>query len=139
MQVHPIAIGPGSPGVTDSFGHAEFQADDTHAESVTFTATDTTDGNLVLSQTVSITYTPGPADPASIGTTVTASPANPPADGSTPSTVTVTLTDFFSNPIAGKTIALKALSGGSTISPATVVTDQNGQANSRRPIPPRNS
>ncbi len=129
VQVHPIAIGPVSPGVTDSFGHAEFQADDTHAESVTFTATDTTDGNLVLSKTVSVTYTPGPADPAAIGTTVTASPANPPADGSTPSTITVTLTDFFSNPIAGKTISLKALSGSSTISPATVVTDQSGQAN----------
>ena len=129
VQVHPIENGPVSPGVTDSFGRADFQADDTHAESVTFTATDTTDGNLVLSKTVSVTYTPGPADPASIGTTVTASPANPPADGSTPSTITVTLTDFFSNPIAGKTISLKALSGSSTISPATVVTDQNGQAN----------
>ena len=128
VQVHPIAVGgTGTAGVTNSNGVAEFEADDTHAEAVTFTATDTTD-NVVLSQTASVTYTPGPADPAASGTTVTASPANPPADGSTPSTVTVTLTDFFSNPIAGKTIALKALNGSSSLTPATAVTDQNGQA-----------
>jgi hypothetical protein len=128
VQDHPIAVGPVSPGVTNDQGIAEFQADDTHAETVIFTATDTTDGNLVLSQTASITFTPGPADPSGNGTTVTADPSNPPADGTTPSTVTVTLTDFFSNPIAGKTIALKALNGSSVITPATAATDQNGQA-----------
>jgi hypothetical protein len=128
VQVHPTDVGgTGTPGVTNSNGEADFQADDTVAETVTFTATDTTD-SFTLAKTVTITFTPGPADPASIGTTVTASPMNPPADGSTPSTVTVTLTDFFSNPIAGKTISLKALNGSSSITPATAVTGQNGQA-----------
>jgi hypothetical protein len=35
-----------TPGVTDSSGVATFQATDTQAETVTFTATDVTDGNL---------------------------------------------------------------------------------------------
>ena len=102
--------------------------DDSHAETVTFTATDTTDNNLVLAKTVSITYLPGPADPAGLGTTVTAAPTNPPADGATPSTITVTLADYSSNPIAGKTIALKALNGSSTITAVDPVTSQAGQA-----------
>jgi hypothetical protein len=135
VQIHPVAVGgTGTPGVTNSNGEADFNADDTHAESVTFTATDTTDGNLVLSQTVSITFTPGTADPSSSGTTVTANPTNPPADGSTASTITVTLTDFFSNPIAGSTITLIGLNGSSKLNgtpattPASGVTGQNGQA-----------
>ena len=98
------------------------------AESVTFTATDTTDSNLVLNKTVSITFQAGPVDPAGLGTTVTATPTNPPADGSTASTITVTLADYFSNPVSGKTVALAALNGSSTISPVNPVTDQSGQA-----------
>jgi hypothetical protein len=127
VQVHPISIGSTQPGITTASGQAQFEADDSHAETVTFTATDTTD-NLVLSQTVSITYLAGAGDPDSLGSTVTVSPANPPADGSTPSTITVTLTDYFSNPVAGQTITLAALNGSSTVTPASAVTDQAGQA-----------
>ena len=128
VEIHPVAVGgTGTPGVTNSNGEADFNADDTHAESVTFTATDTTD-NVVVTKTVGVTYTPGPADAAATGTTVTANPTKLAADGSTPSTITVTLTDFYSNPIVGKTIALKALNGSSAITPATAVTDQNGKA-----------
>jgi hypothetical protein len=127
VQIHPIAVGSSTPGITDSSGLVQFEADDSAAEVITFTATDTTD-NLVLTKTVSITYTPGAADPNALGTTVTASPTNPPADGHTSSTITVTLTDYFSNPIAGKTIGLKALNGGSTIATVSAVTSQAGQA-----------
>jgi hypothetical protein len=127
VETHPIAIGSSTPGITDTSGVAEFEAIDSHAESVTFTATDTTD-DLALAQTVSITFVPGAADPNSQGTTVTVAPANPPADGSTPSVVTVTLTDYFSNPISGKTITLSALNGSSAITPASAVTNQAGQA-----------
>ena len=130
VEIHPVAadVGDvGTPGVTNNLGVADFNADDTHAESVTFTATDTTD-NVVVTKTVSVTYTPGPADAAATGTTVTANPAKLVADGSTASTITVTLTDFYSNPLEGKTIALKALNGSSVITPANPVTDQNGQA-----------
>lgn len=73
-------------------------------------------------------YTPGAADPNTLGTTVTASPTNPPADGTTPSTVTVTLTDYFSNPVVGKTIGLKALNGSSSVTTVNAVTSQTGQA-----------
>ena len=41
-----------------------------------------------------------------------------PADGSTTSTITVTLTDAFGNPVAGKTVSL-AQTGSSTISSAS--------------------
>ena len=107
----------------------EFEALDSHAETVTFTATDTTASpSLILAQTVSITFVAGSVDTASQGTTVTVAPANPPADGSTPSVVTVTLTDHFSNPVSGKTIGLTALNGKSVITPVNDVTNQAGQA-----------
>ncbi len=127
VQIHPIAVGSSSPGITDASGLVQFEADDSAAETVTFTATDTTD-SLVLTRTVSIVYTPGAADPNALGTTVTASPTNPPADGTTPSTVTVTLTDYFSNPVVGKTIGLKALNGSSSVTTVNAVTSQTGQA-----------
>ena len=87
VESHPISVGGTStPGVTDTSGVVEFEALDSHAETVTFTATDTTAGpNVVLAQTVSITFVAGSVDTASQGTTVTVAPANPPADGSTPS------------------------------------------------------
>ena len=56
-------LGARLPGTTDTNGVAEFEVDDTIAETVTFTATDTTD-NLVLAETVAITYTPGAATPS---------------------------------------------------------------------------
>ena len=41
----------------------------------------------------------------------------------------MTLTDYFSNPIAGKSISLAALNGASNITPTTpVVTNASGQA-----------
>ncbi len=124
VELHPITA---DSATTDSSGEAEFDVSDSHAETVTFTATDTTD-NLVVSKTVAVTFTPGPPDTASQGTTVSASPTNPPSDGSTPTTITVTLTDHFSNPIAGKTISLAALNGKSNITTVSGVTNPSGQA-----------
>ena len=125
---HPIAVGGnGNPGITDSTGTAEFDASDTKAEPVTFTATDTTD-SVTFTATVQITFQRGPADPTSLGTTVTASPTNPPADGSTATTITVTMTDHFLNPVPGDTIKLDALNGSSTIVTTNPVTDQSGKA-----------
>ena len=127
VQVHPIAIGGSDPGVTNASGVANFEADDTVAEMVTFTATDTTD-NVVITKTVSVTFTAGPVDPTGIGTKVTIDPANPPADGTTAATVTVKLTDYFLNPVSGKTVALQALNGNSKIAALNAVTDANGNA-----------
>ena len=130
VDMHAVAVGGSSstpPGVTNGSGIAEFDVSDSHAEMVTFTATDTTD-NMVLAPKVSITYLPGPVDPAGQGTTITVAPADLPADGSTPSTITVTLTDAFSNPVSGKTIALKAVKGNSLITAVNPVTNETGQA-----------
>jgi hypothetical protein len=128
VLIHPFSTGSTTAGTTDSSGVAEFEVDDTVAEKVTFTATDITDNNLVLTQNPSITFTAGVADPSAEGSTVTASPANPPADGSTPSTVTVTLSDYFGNPVSGQTVSLAAVNGSSQITPSSAVTNQAGQA-----------
>lgn len=70
---------------------------------------------------------PGPFNPAA--SRVSASPAFVPADGTTPSTVTVTLTDSLGIPLSGKEVTLADASGVAVIAPATaVVTDANGQA-----------
>jgi hypothetical protein len=128
VLVHPISDGGASPGITNSQGGAQFEANDTAAESVTFTATDTTD-NVVLTGNVTINYTAGPADPNASTSVVAASPVNPPADGTTPTTLTVTMTDEFGNPVKGVTVKVTALNGNSSITPASGMTGTDGTAN----------
>jgi len=125
VAVHPIAVGSSQPGVTDATGTAQFEATDTAAESVTFTATDVTDSFAIVGSTV-ITYSAGVGDPTQ--STVTVSPANPPADGTTASTITVTVKDHFGNPVGAKTVTLAAEKGSSTITTINGVTGTNGQA-----------
>ena len=50
------------------------------------------------------------------------------ADGSTSSTVTVTLRDAQSNPVAGKTVTLAKSGGSSTITTVSGVTNGSGVA-----------
>jgi hypothetical protein len=128
-EVHPITNGNTSvtAGTTNSEGQAVFEALDSTAEVVTFTATDTTDG-LVITPTATVTFTAGAADPTSRFSTVAALPVNPPANGTAPSTVTVTLTDVLDNPLSGKSIQLKALNGNSQIATSTATTNSAGQA-----------
>lgn len=92
---------------TDSGGVARFTVTDTSLETVTYTATDMTDGATLTEQpSVSFTSTP------SVGkTTVSAAPAAVPADGATASTVTVTLLDSNGLPIAGKQLCLPQATG----------------------------
>ena len=128
-EVHPIAQGGSTPGVTNSAGVAFFEVDDTVAEVVTITATDITDDpNIAVAQTASIAYSAGPPDPQAGTSTVLPSNANPPADGTTPTTLTVTLTDKFGNPVAGQTISLAALAGSATVETVNAVTNAAGQA-----------
>ena len=111
---------------TDASGTISFSSNDTTAEQVTFTATDTTD-NVTVTQTVGVTFTPGV--PQVSQSTVQASPTTVPADGSTASTITVTLDDHNGNAVPGVTVALAALSGSSVISPAAgAMTDASGNA-----------
>lgn len=117
--VDPIQGSSGVPaGTTDSQGDTQWNVRDTTAETVTLTATA---GGVTLSAHPTITYIAGSADANQ--STVTASPTSVPADGTSASTVTVTLTDFFGNVVQGKTVILKALSGSSTIAPASSGSD----------------
>lgn len=112
-------------GTTDATGSAVFFAYDTTAETVIYTASDSTD-NVTLTQTVSVTYSA--TAPQADDSTVTAVPNSVPADGSTSSTVTVTLDDHNSNPVPGKAITLAANGGSSKITPIAPTTDSKGQA-----------
>ncbi|MDO8958444.1 MAG: Ig-like domain-containing protein [Rhodocyclaceae bacterium] len=60
--------------------------------------------------------------------TVVANPTSIPNDGTSTSTITVTLKDTAGNPVVGKTITLTAGSGSSTITTVSGVTDASGQA-----------
>ncbi len=118
INASPIQGGDStSATVTDSQGQVQFDILDEVAESVTYTATDTTaTPNVVLAQTVTGSFVAGPPDAAT--SSVAASPTQVPADGSTTSTVTVTLRDYYSNPIPDKEICLAADAGSSVIAPA---------------------
>ncbi len=52
---------PGTTAITNSAGNAVFIATDTNAEAVNFTATDTTDGNLPVPGSVSVSFAPSTA------------------------------------------------------------------------------
>jgi hypothetical protein len=110
---------------TDGGGSITFDAYDTTAETVTFTATDTTD-NVVVAQTGETTFTAGA--PQVDQSSLQANPTSVPADGSTASTVTVTLEDHNDNPIPGLTVALNALDGSSSIVAVSAVTNAAGVA-----------
>jgi hypothetical protein len=129
VTITPILpSGTGVAGVTGSGGLAEFQVRDTVAESVTITATDVTDNNLVLAPTApsTITFTSGPVD--GTASTITASPTAVDADGTTASTISVVLNDHFGNPVAGKTVTLSEGDGHAVIHAVSPVTQTNGTA-----------
>ncbi len=116
--------------VTDANGKATFFVTDSSAESVSLTAIDTTD-NVTLTQTASVTFTTPTINTAA--STVVASPTTVPSDGTTPSTITVTVKDNAvapgqPAPLQGLTVTLSAESGSSVISPSSVVTDATGAA-----------
>ncbi len=128
VTVTPVVVaGAGTAGVTNSAGQANFQVRDTKAETVTFLAKDTTDAMTVETPSpLSVTFQANAADATQ--STVSAAPSSVPSDGTTPSTVTVTLNDHFDNPVAGQTVALSQGSGHAVISPATAVTNAQGVA-----------
>ena len=124
-------ITPASSGsnVTNGSGQATFTVTDTVAETVYYTATDTSDG-VTLTQTAPVTFTPNVADAGQSTLAVDQSPQF--ADGTSYSTVTVTLNDAVGNPATGKTVTLAGNSGSSSvITPASSgsnVTNSSGVA-----------
>ncbi|MGO8862365.1 MAG: beta strand repeat-containing protein [Acidimicrobiales bacterium] len=111
---------------TNGSGQIAFDAYDTTAESITYSATDTTD-SVTVTQTVAVIFTAGV--PQVSQSSVQASPSAVPADGTTASTITVTVEDHNGNAVPGVTITLAALSGSSVITPSSgVLTNASGQA-----------
>ena len=110
--------GPGTPtigaasGVSSALGVVTFTVKSSTPGADVFQATDTTDSNLVITQTATVTFTALGA--SATLSTVTALPTSVPADDATMSTITVTLKDALSNPVAGKTVTLAHLSGPGT-------------------------
>ena len=128
-EQHPIAIGSTAPGMTTASGTTEFEVNDTAAEVVTVTATDTSDTPTVqVTQTATIAYIAGAADPQARTSMVAASNPTPPSDGTTATTLTVTLTDEFGNPVAGKTVSVAALNGSAVLVTVNPLTDAKGLA-----------
>ena len=117
--VTPIGAGGVSPGETDAHGTTEFSVHDTAAETVTLTTTVHGATPVTLTARPTATFVAGPANATT--STVSASPVAVAADGTAASTVTVTLEDYFGNPVAGKVIALNAANGASVVSPVQVV------------------
>ena len=113
-----------TPVATNAQGLASFSLVDTSAETVTVGAMDTTD-HITLTATVMVTFTAGAPD----GTvsTLAAKPQSVPADGTTASTITVTLLDHEASPVGGKTITLTPSTGSSsTVTPASATTTSAG-------------
>ncbi|HEX3224465.1 MAG TPA: invasin domain 3-containing protein [Gaiellaceae bacterium] len=91
----------------------------------TVTATDDTTPSNLTGTSAAISTSTGSVSAAD--STIGAAPASVPADGSTTSTITVTLTDSLSNPIPGKTVTLSQPGGASSsISSASGPSDSNG-------------
>lgn len=116
VSIQPTLVGSGvAPGVTNVSGQTEFSVRDTKAETVTVTATV---NGVTLTEQPSATFVSGSADANK--STVSAAPSQVAADGKTASTVTVTLTDYFGNPVGGKAISLTPSAGTAVVTPAQV-------------------
>jgi hypothetical protein len=109
----------GSQGVSDAAGQVVFGLTDSVAESVTITATDSTDGGLQLTQRPTIVFQA--AVPSASVSTLTTGTSTEPADGQTSAELSVTITDQFGNPLSGKMITLSASPSGTVaITPLAV-------------------
>jgi subtilisin family serine protease len=117
-----LAAGSGSSVISAASGPSTvsgivtFTVHDAVAEALSYTATDSTD-SVVLTQTAAVIFTAGAVNGGT--STVTAAPASVAADGTTASTITVTLKDANGNGVSGKTVTLAAGSGSSIISAAS--------------------
>ncbi len=116
-------ISPAS-GVSNASGVVTFTVKDTHAQTVTYTATDSTDGITISDTAVVIFY--APLAVSKTLSTVNPSPSSVADDGVTTSTITVTVLDSNGNAVPSKTVTLGQGAGQSTISPASGVSNASG-------------
>jgi len=111
---------------TNSMGVAIFTVKSSLAGAANYSASDLSDG-VSINQTVSVTYIAGPVS-ATIST-VAASPSSVVADGSSLSTIAVTLKDTYGNVISGKTVTLSSSRGATdTITTLSGITNSSGVA-----------
>ena len=115
-------------GLSTSSGQVTFFVRSSTQGTSTFTATDTSE-SLTLSQTVQVTFNPGPVSASQ--STVGANPASHvTANNSDSSIITVTLLDATNNPVVGKTVNLvSSRSSSDTITVLSGSTNSLGQAN----------
>lgn len=114
-------------GVSSGSGVVTFTVKSSTAGSPVFTATDTTD-SVTVTQTATVTFLSAAVSAAN--STVSASPTSVVADGTTTSTITVTVKNGDNNPLSGKDVTLAKTSGPGTpvIAPASATTDGSGIA-----------
>ncbi len=124
-----LTVSGGSPTVTPSSavttvnnGTAVFTVTDLNPETITYTATDTTD-NITLTQTAAVTFGVPPA----AGGSISALTPTDSADGVTPDTITVTLQDALGRPTRGKQVSLMQSGSSAFTEPTPSVTGSNGQ------------
>jgi hypothetical protein len=115
--------------VTDNTGAATFKVSDTTPEYVDLTGVDQTDGNLLVSQSVELTFgTPPPILPDPNDSAIVVSSSSVPADGQTAATITVLLYDANGLPVSGRAVTLKPSGGSSQVTPASATADASGEA-----------
>ncbi len=110
---HATISAPSGPSTIDN-GTVLFTVTDSTIEDVTFTATDTTDG-VAIQQTATVHFISPPAATGGIA----AFPPSVTADGTTTSTITVTLQDAQGQGVSGKTVTLSQGSGHSIVTGPT--------------------
>jgi Bacterial Ig-like domain (group 1)/Invasin, domain 3 len=115
--------------ITDATGNATFKVSDTTPEYVDLTGVDQSDENLVVSQSVQLTFgTPPPILPDPNDSTIVVSSSAVPADGKTATTVTVLLFDSDGFPVSGRTVAVTPSGGSSQVAPVSASSDASGEA-----------
>ncbi len=98
-------------GPSAANGTVTFTVSDTTAEDVTYTAIDDSAG-AIINETAAVDFVAGPTDAGT--STVTADPTSVTADGTSTSTVTVTLRDANGNPVVGDDVTLTQGEGSSS-------------------------
>jgi kumamolisin len=115
-------ITPSSGISSASNGVVKFAVTNLTAETITFTATDVTEG-VVLTQTAKIAF----GVPLAAGGSIVALTGSAAANGVSTDTITVTLQDSLARPARGKTVALSQTGNSVIKGPSPSVTNASGQ------------
>jgi kumamolisin len=119
-----VEISPASAVSSINGGIAVFTLTDLEPETLTLTATDTTDNiQITPSTTPTLTFVTPPAASASIS----AAPGTVANDGTTQSTISITLEDSLGRPVPGKQITLQQTGNSVVNGPTPGITNSSGE------------